>query len=186
MEGHLKLFSHCIGFVLGFFIMFSAEAESERGVSHLLMQLSEMHGDYRVSGHMLDGVACEVTVHSSPEEFRFTFNDDLREDEPLEVLTLVQAQRMVFFDLRDRPKRTLLKLRDRVAYKGLAPREVDVSLAIEEMDDGRRVHVVYEDKIKRRRYVCSGPKLPGLSPDIYESLRRGQALSPGRSMYEYE
>lgn len=129
------------------------------GLKPVLEQLNEMHGRYEIEGRMRDGTACSVRVVTTPASFMITLYDN-RPTQELEELVITPANRMLSFELRDNPdKRTLLSLRDRVTYPpGSGRRDVDVAVYIEEANDGRKVFVRYEDRIKRRNYFCSGFK----------------------------
>lgn len=131
----------------------------DAGVQPVLLQLHQMHGQYQVRGRMRDGTACIVNVITQPREFKIEIYDN-RPNVLLEELIIKPQVRMLAFELRDNPdKRTSLALRDRVVYpKGSGTREVDLILNIEETNDGGKVYVSYEDRIKRRRYFCAGEK----------------------------
>lgn len=132
---------------------------SPAGLKPVLEQLSEMHGQYVVEGRMRDGTACTVRVSTTPTEFKISVFDN-RPHQALEEWIITPRTRMLSFELRDNPdQRTLLSMRDRIVYPpGSGARDVDLTLYIEVADDGRKVFVRYEDRIKRRNYVCHGYK----------------------------
>lgn len=128
------------------------------GMASLLQELSELHGQYKVDGRMMDGSVCKLSVQARANEFTVVLTDH-RPEQILVSMELRPQQRLAFFDLRNNPEvRTELRIRDRIRYVGAPVREVDLSLYMEEQDEGRKVLVIFEDHIRRRRYTCRGDK----------------------------
>ena len=130
------------------------------GIWSVLEQLEKKHGYYVVWGHMRDGSECHAQINAQQHEFKFEISDSRIENGPLETFVITPSQRLVGYQSFQEPfPTTILNLRDKVTSKnGVAPRSVDITLSIEEEPGVNKVYITYEDRIKRKRYTCIGPK----------------------------